>query len=426
MNIIKRINNRIELDLLALVKTLLRKAWFVVLISVLCGGMYTAYTYFFVAPQYEARISLYITNSNRPTDINNITSSDLSASYMLLQSYATIIQSESVLDGILKLSGVEYSTEELALMMTLDAPQNTPVLLVNITNSNPEVAALLANAAAEYAASNLSQIISGSSVRVLDYAKVPTKKTSPSYSKVLVFGGAAGFIVSVCIVILLSLRKRRIKSDKDFKNFKYPVLGWIRIRKSHDARDESYNELKNNLFYSLPGKKCKCLAVTSSTPEEKKSELSLRLSQSLADSGSRVLLLDSDIRHSDMEKILEVPLSPGFTEILIGAADIWDAVHSYSDNLDILPCGRHSMNPVSLLKSGEVEAALKTLEEKYDFIIMNAPAAADQEDAVLMYRAVLGVIYTVQVKKSWCQDVEEDLKIIESCGANLLGLAVIE
>lgn len=426
MSIIKKINNQTELDLVSLAKELLNKAWFVIIVSLICGSLYTAFTYYFKEPEYRAQISLYVNNTNRPTDINNITSSDISASYMLLQTYATIIKSETILEDIIKISGTDYTAEELSLMMDIDAAENTSVLRIGITNPNPEVAALLANSIAESISDNLALIVKGSSVNILDYAKVPTKKQGPSYSKAAVLGIAIGFFISVIIIIILSFRKKKIKSKKDLKDINYPFLGWIKGQKGNGNDDSNYEELKTNILFSLPGKSCKKIAMTSSSPNEDKSAVLLKLSKKMSSDGNRVLLIDCDLRNSELTKLLNVDRSPGITEIMTGSMNAENAIRQYSSNLHILTCGTRSLNPLSLLKSNELDSLLNTVDENYDFILIDVPSFNYAEETLEICKSSTGIVFLTKLKNAWKQDVVSALHMIDSYGFNILGLIVLE
>lgn len=426
MNIIKKINNRMELDLLSLAKELFNKAWIVIVISLICGSLYTAFTYFFVEPEYRAQISLYVNNTNRPTDINNITSSDISASYMLLQTYATIIKSETLLEDIIEISGTQYTAEELSQMIDIDAAENTSILQIGVTDSNPEVAALLANSIAESISDNLAYIVKGSSVSILDYAKVPTKKQGPSYSKAAVLGAAIGFFLSVMLVIMLSLRKKKIKSMKDLKKIAYPILGCIKRSKGPGGDESYYDELKTNILFSLPGNKCKRIVITSASPKEEKSSVLLKLSQMISDEGHKVLLIDCDLRNSGMTSLLKVNPSPGITEIMTGLMNADNVIRQTSANLHLLTCGTRSLNPLSLLKSEELSNLLNRFEENYDFIFIDMPSFDHSEDALEICKISTGVIFLTKLKTAFIQDVESALNTIYSYGFNILGLVVLE
>ena len=210
MSIIKKKNNQTELDLLSLASAMLKKAWLVLLVSLLCSALLTGFFYYKV-PEYKASISMYVHNTKYPAELSNITTSDISTSYMLLQTYANVMKSNVVLDKVIELSGVDISAEQLSLKIGIDAAENTSLMLINVTDSNPEVAALLANSIAETISANYAAIVPGSSVRIIDYAKVPTKREGLSYPKIAVLGFGVGFLASVCLVIFLSLKKKRIK-----------------------------------------------------------------------------------------------------------------------------------------------------------------------------------------------------------------------
>ncbi len=426
MGIIKKRNNHKEMDLLLLIRAMWKKAWLVIMLAVLCGGGLVSGVYFFEEPVYQAQISLYVNNTTGAADVSNITYNDISASYMLLETYATVIKSKSSLEDIIELSGTSYTTDELAEMIDIDAAENTAILLVGVRNSNPETAALLANAIAESAADSLPRIVTGSSVKILDNAEVPKERQSPSYTKAAAAGAAAGIFLSALIVIRLSTRRKKMRSKKDLNETGYPVLGRFKLQGGSDQNRTEYMNLKTNIMYSLPGKHCKKIVFTSSSPDENKSVVVMSLSRALVDEGYKVLMTDFDLRNPNLTEMLKMKDRKGVTEVLIGASDAEEAIRHYSERMNALPGGTLSMNPLNLLKSGGIETMLEQIENDYEYILMDASSFAYPEDILELCRYADGVVFTVKRKTAWKQDVESALEMMKTNNVTVLGMVGIE
>lgn len=428
MEIIKKINDRMELDILSLIKAVLHKIWLVIIISLLCGTLMFGYTYRFKEPVYEANISLYVSNNRSPKDQGNLTTSDISASYMLLQTYATVIKSDTILKDILILSGTSYSVEELANMIKIDAAENTPILFVSVSNSNPEVAALLANCVAESVSNNLRLIVWGSYVTVLDYAVVPEKPVGPSYSKSALAGVAIGFVLSVFFIILLSLKKQKVRNKKDVQEINIPILGWLNQQQKSQkgVQSDAFRQYAMNIMYSLPAKEDKMIVFTSSSNGEERGDVLLGLSKEIALEGNKTLLIDFDLRDSELTKLMEMDPIPGVTEAIIGSVPVEKCIRKYDTNLHVITSGAHSLNPLNLISPTTLEDLIRTVKDSYRFIFIAAPSFRYREDVLNLSKSAVGVIYNIKLNKAWVQDIKADLSSLKEKDVEVLGLSIVE
>ncbi|MBR4393085.1 MAG: hypothetical protein IKT07_03580, partial [Oscillospiraceae bacterium] len=108
----KQQNGEVELDLLKLVQLLIKKLPFIAAITILCGAIVLGATYFFVTPMYTASTTWYVNNSTS-SDSSSITSSDLTASAKLVDTYKAIITSRTVLDRVINMSGTDMTYNQL-------------------------------------------------------------------------------------------------------------------------------------------------------------------------------------------------------------------------------------------------------------------------------------------------------------------------
>lgn len=215
-----------EVDMRRLITILRKKAWLILLAAVFAGSAVFLGTRLLMVPLYTTGIKLYVNNS---TEINtDISSSDLTASQSLVGTYITIIKSDVVLDAVAQITKLPYSAGDIKAMLSAGAINNTEVFMVSVTNPDPEAAAKIANSIAEIASDKIAEIVSGSSVKIVDYAKVPAVTSSPNYLVNLSVGVLAGLVLSVGILLLKELLDTRIRTENDLEGISdYPVLGVI-------------------------------------------------------------------------------------------------------------------------------------------------------------------------------------------------------
>lgn len=229
MNIIQKKDDDDYIDLLALFFVVRRKLPLIILLGVIGGAIAFSYSYYMVVPQYKATATMYVNNksSNTSTDNYTISQADITASVKLVDTYSAILHSDSLLEQAVETSGIDISVEDLRNHFSTASVNNTEVFSLYVRSTSPEDAAELVNAIAENATTQIGEIIEGSSVKIIDKAKIPTTIDSPSYKKYTMVGTLAGILCGLAIVTLIALADTSIKSEDDLSYWPYPILGVI-------------------------------------------------------------------------------------------------------------------------------------------------------------------------------------------------------
>lgn len=217
-----------EIDLLKLLKVLLGKIWIIIAAAFVGGIVFFLFTLFFITPKYQSSALLYVNNNS--LDIGstklNISSGDISASSSLIDTYCVILKSRTTLEQAIKEAHLQLSYEQLAPKVTGSAEGKTPVFKITVTDADPEMAANICNTIVEIMIdpnSGISGIVEGSSVRVIDYAVVARKASSPCYTKNTAIGMLLGFVVAAGIIILFSLMDTTVR-EEEFLLENYPNI----------------------------------------------------------------------------------------------------------------------------------------------------------------------------------------------------------
>ncbi len=181
-----------------------------------------------VTPLYQANITVYVNNVRSGERIDYISGSNLQASQQLVNTYSNIIKSDTVLSKVAEEAGVDYMPDEMRKILTTKQVGETEMFNVYIVHPDPAEAAHIANAVATVAPAEIEGFVEGSSAKIIDYAKVPDKRFSPSYSRSAVLGAAVGGILALAYVTIRCLLDVRIKEEEDLTAlFALPVLGQI-------------------------------------------------------------------------------------------------------------------------------------------------------------------------------------------------------
>lgn len=187
---------------------------------------------------------------------------------------------------------------------------------------------------------------------------------------------------------------------------------------------EQYKLLRANLDFTIPaGTQCPVIGVTSSMRGEGKSTTAVNLSYVLAEKGSRVLLVDGDLRIPTVAKKMGIAATPGLTDLLMDR-EVPDMEHFKSELVDtwyILPSGAIPPNPSELLGSKRMEVALETLREMFDYIIIDLPPVNIVSDALSIAKLITGMVVVIREEHTEKRELDRCFRQLKLSNVNVLG-----
>jgi capsular polysaccharide biosynthesis protein len=206
---------------------LLKRGWLILLVSVLGASIMFCYTRYLVTPLYRSTVSFYVNNGQKNED--KISNSDITASQSLVETYIVILKYGTTLDDVIKDAGLNCSLSELTKQISCKSINDTEVFQVTVTDPNPETAARIAASIAKFLPEKVSDVIEGSTVRVVRNASVPSAPSSPNLRHNLLIGAAAGFMLGCLYVALRHILDDRIRDASRLlkDNYEHPVLAVI-------------------------------------------------------------------------------------------------------------------------------------------------------------------------------------------------------
>ena len=219
--------NEYEIDIIEVIKALL-KGWWQILLAVIVGmGLMFAYTRHIAVPEYQSSVSFYVNNGQRLED--KISNSDISAAQSLVDTYIVILRYGTTLDAVIEDTKINCSAAELSNKIECSAIDDTEVFRVTVSDPSPEQAAMIAKAIERILPDKVSEVIEGSTVRIVRNPSVPTSPSSPNLVKNLILGGAAGLLLSCVYISLRFILDDRIRdASRMLKDtYSYPVLAVI-------------------------------------------------------------------------------------------------------------------------------------------------------------------------------------------------------
>ena len=191
---------------------------------------------------------------------------------------------------------------------------------------------------------------------------------------------------------------------------------------------EQYKLIRANLDFTLPvDEKCPVIGVTSSMRGEGKSTTAVNLSYVFAEKGSKVLLIDADLRIPSIAKKLDIESTPGLADLLRGKSTHISGLKQHLlDNWYVLPSGDIPPNPSELLGSNRMKNILDQLREMFDYIIIDLPPVNIVSDAVSISSLISGMIVVIREEYTEKKELERCFRQLNLSNVKILGCVMNE
>lgn len=247
----RQINQQVDtIDLLELASVLWSKVLYIIVAALLCGVIALAYSVFMLTPKYSSTVTMYVnTGSLSLGSLSSITSSELTTSDKLVDLYITILKSRETIQEVEAESGVHYEYKDwVENIIDAKSGNASGVFQVTINSTSPNEAELIANTFAKVLPNRISDIVDGTSARVIEYAVVPSERSSPSYTKNVAMGLLIGAVICCAILTaqyLLNTSKDTVIHSVDELSALYPdipVLATIMDMRQTSKKGYGYGE----------------------------------------------------------------------------------------------------------------------------------------------------------------------------------------
>ncbi|TQO23682.1 polysaccharide biosynthesis tyrosine autokinase [Paramicrobacterium agarici] len=426
---------------------ILHKNWMLIVACVLVGVAVAAAYSIMTAPKYQTTTQLYVSVQGGDTAGSAV---DLvqgtSFARQAVTSYVDVVDTAIVLDRVIDELGLDTTSGQLAQKVSAESPQNTVLINVSVTDTDPESAETIANKVGEVFADvvvNQLEKPEGDApslvkIETIQPAPVPADPVSPNVKLNIVLGLLLGLAVGIGIAVLRSVLDTRIHSQYDIEQVTdKPLLGGIAFDNDakkrplvvhadpRNPRAESFRSLRTNLQFVNIEKGPRSFVITSSIPGEGKSTTAANLAIALAETGAKVALIDGDLRLPRLSEYMGIEGAVGLTDVLIGRADLVDVLQRWGrGQLFVLPSGRVPPNPSELLGSAAMETLLSTLTSTFDYVLIDAPPLLLVTDAAVVSKLTGGAIMVAASGRTKRQELANAVRTLEGIGSKLVGVVV--
>jgi succinoglycan biosynthesis transport protein ExoP len=423
---------------------LLRKRWMSVCATALLVLAAVAAATMAATPSYRATTTVFFAVQSPGSSASDLVQGTTYAEKQV-QSYAEVATSPLVLTPVIDGLDLNRSPEDLAGSITTAIPTGTAILEISAADVNPETAANIANAVADELSSAVGELTpegpdGTESVRatIISAAVPSTSPASPNPSQNILLGLLLGTALGIGQALLREVLNTRVRTEDDVRRVtENSVVGTIAYDEDapshplivqadpHSARAEAYRRLRTNLQFLDIADRPHSIVITSSLPREGKSTTSINLAITLAEAGTRVLLVDADLRRPQVAKYMQLEGRVGLTTVLIGRADLADVVQPWGNgNLHVLPSGQVPPNPSELLGSRAMESLMEVAASAYDVVLLDAPPLLPVTDGAILAGRAGGALVVVGSDGVHLSQLEDSLESLQSVDARVLGLVL--
>jgi polysaccharide biosynthesis transport protein len=422
---------------------ILRKRWVsILLIAVFVVGGAVAAT-LLATPTYQAKSQVFVSARTGGSTSDLLQGSNFTQNQV--KSYTDLVTSARVLIPVIEQLKLPINPETLAKSITADSPLDTVLINITVRHTDPQVASDVANATATSLGAQVTALEKpadgqASPVRIstIRTATAPTAPATPNPPRNLALGLVLGLLLGVGQAVLREMLDTKIRTEADVQKItdasviatighdgdapKHPLI----VQSSpHSHRSEAFRRLRTNLQFLDVAGRPKTIVVTSAVPGEGKSTTAINLAITLADAGSRVALVDADLRRPSVAEYMGLEGAVGLTTVLIGQADLADVIQPWGDgSLHVLPSGQIPPNPSELLGSRPMAELLERLASQYDIVLIDTPPLLPVTDAAILAKLAGGALVVVGADRLHRQQLADALGSLETVGARVLGLVL--
>jgi capsular exopolysaccharide synthesis family protein len=286
-------------------------------------------------------------------------------------------------------------------------------------------------------------------VQVAQEAVPPSAPSSPKTSRNVALGVVLGLLIGLGLAFVLERLDRRIRGPEDLGEiYDLPMLGVVHesaalssssrrkgggVPYLPPAEAEAFNLIRAHLRFFNVDHDLRTIVVASASPEDGKTTVALHLAESAASMGSRVLLLEADLRRPSLGQWFGLHGRLGLTDVLIGSTSLEHATESIElpvpgnasgrRTLDLLTAGAMSPpNPGELIESQAMWVLLEQARRIYDLIVIDTPPLTAVSDAFPLLSKVDGVVLVGRIGHSRRDAAEQLHRVLASREAPVLGV----
>ena len=431
--------NNENIDIKRILEIIFSKKILIILILLLSITLGYVYSYYYKQPEYKSSVTILLVADENKVN-KELTQTDLNINSSLISTYSSIAKSTNVMQKTINNLGLNMSTDRLQKCVETTQIDKTQFLKITVKNSSPETAKNIANELAKVFTEQIKEIYNLENISIVDEAEIENQPFNVNHAKDMIMFVCAGIFLSAILVMAIYLLDDTIKDEKQIeRNIKIQSLGRLpedkekneliieNNPKSHIV--ESIKTIRTNILYA---NNKKTILITSSRPNEGKSWIVNNLAVAFAQTGKKVILVDTDLRkENDRNEIFNVEKCEGLSDFIKEIS--FDKLENLSKskkyiketkipNLHMLQNGTIPPNPAELISSENMKRLLDLLKSMYDVVLLDGTPCMVVSDSIALSSMVDSTILIAESKKTKTNDLKNTKKLIEDVNGKILGV----
>lgn len=428
-----------DIDIKRILEIIFSKKIFIILILLLSITLGYVYSYYYKKPEYKSSVTILLVADENRVD-KEVTQTDLNINSSLISTYSSIAKSTNVVQKTINNLGIDINASKLQKNIEATQIDKTQFLKITVRNANPETAKNIANELAKVFTEQIKEIYNLENISIVDKAETENVPFNINHTKDMVIFACVGILLSAILVVAIYILDDTIKDEKQIeRNLKMQTLGRLPLDKekneliiednpkSHIV--ESIKTIRTNILYT---NNKKTILITSSRPNEGKSWIINNLAVAFAQTGQKVILVDTDLRkENNRDEIFNIEKGEGLSDFIKEIS--FDKLENLSKskqfiketkipNLHILQKGTIPPNPAELISSENMKRLLELLKSMYDIILLDGTPCMVVSDSIALSSMVDSTILIAESKKTKINDLRKTKKLVEDVNGKILGV----
>ena len=411
-----------------------RRWWWTLLVATWVAGVSGYVVASQIPPTYEAETQLLVGPYNTDRDT-------LAAAGDLVQTYSQLVTTTPLLESAISESGADITPADLALATRVTANDTTRFLSIRVQNTDPKLAADLANKLAD----EITQLASrGTSrpegqIQPVQFAVPPTDPIAPQKSLIVGLAALAALIGAMVLVMLVEYLSAAVRSEDELTRLTgMPHLGNVDISRSlpsgerglldkapESAAAAAYRLVQAKAAFLERGRAARSIVVVGAGSDSASSQVAANLAGITARSGRQVVLIDNDGSDGSVTRIYRLGDRSGVTDLVDASpADVSSRLVRVSPNLRVLPYGLSDEGDT--IDAERASVILKSLVETADLVMINGGVLHLSAGALAWAQAADTSILVAVRDQARRDDVEYAAESLRLVGVEVAGTVLAE
>lgn len=436
----------------------------IILWGIVCGVLAFSYSKFCVSELFTSQVYMYVNNNAVVTTGGKVEISDINAPQKIVESCIVILKDDIVMEEIAEKLLEDYDISQINIAFTTETDEygniyipvlqiknaislsdvnETEVLNVSVTTKSPEMSMAVCEYVTDIAPEMIKRVIDGGRIEAIGKPNYPKSKSYPNNTKNCMMGLFAGLFVSLSYYVIRILFDNKIKDSEDFgQKYDIPVFAEIPLYENSELAykknesdfvgansfsvTEAYNTLCSNILFSCRANDSKVIIVSSTESGDGKTTTACRVAELLNKIWGKdnVLLVDCDMRKTNIHKVFKIGNKLGLSNVLSGMASIDEVIVKDKNGLNIVTSGPSPSNIAEILASKYMDDFIEICTRRFKYVIIDTAPLNIVNDASILSKYSGGVTFVVKSGRTRYKDVEKAGEILKLAGSKITGIVI--